>query len=539
MSSTLRNGESRDLNLTPGDSITLVAVSGTYTATIVRGTNSGTVLGTNATGGTYGPYTSGAVVRVTTSAASEVDFDIGVTPVIVSDTVVMASTNPVTGGISYSNGSNKVFSFEPGISNGNLLTDWTNGTMGATSGSVGATAALDPTMLHNGKPMMKYTMGAAGTFQATFTFTSPITIAQLKTMQIPIRINRNTKDDGSLSVWGTAILWFNTSTGGRVQFALNTSGWRPGSTTVISQAAGAATQGWSFSGGPTDTNIWDADASTVTGINFVIVVNAGREENEPVWVGPITLGARRKGMVCIDFDAAYTSAGRWMLPMLNAQGLVSRLNLNHLNVGTGGYMTYAQIDAAYAAGHSVGSHIYQAVIGNGYSDFASEDAIYNDIALGYANLAQRGYLRDNYTHVRGGSVVDHAATVPHTKQVMISNAHARAGTKAIRYGSIIGGAYTRLQSIAGDFDELNVQGAIQVTSTTTAADLTTIVDRAIARGELAVITFHRSVVATPGSLEILNSDFDTFAQYLGAEVRKGTVLNQTFGEALRHVGAIN
>lgn len=99
MSSTLRNGETRDLNLTATDYITLVAVSGTYTATVVQGNSRGTVLGTNATGGTYGPYTGGAVIRVVTSASSEIDFDIGASPVIVSDTFVTASTNPVTGGI--------------------------------------------------------------------------------------------------------------------------------------------------------------------------------------------------------------------------------------------------------------------------------------------------------------------------------------------------------------------------------------------------------------------------------------------------------
>ena len=71
MSSTLRNGESRDLNLTASDYITLVAVSGTYTATVVRGNSSGTVLGTNVTGGRRA--SGGAVIRVVTSASSQVD----------------------------------------------------------------------------------------------------------------------------------------------------------------------------------------------------------------------------------------------------------------------------------------------------------------------------------------------------------------------------------------------------------------------------------------------------------------------------------
>jgi hypothetical protein len=415
-----------------------------------------------------------------------------------------------------------------------------NGTMGAPSGSTGATAVLDPLVTHNGKPMMRYTMGAAGTFQCTYTFASPVTIAQLKTLQVPVRVTRNTTDDGVSSVWGTATIWFNVSSGGRVQFPLNLSGVRPDGTTVFSMAPGNASQGWSFASGPTNTSAWDADTGTVSSINFVIVVNAAREEGLPIWLGEITMNARAQGVVCIDFDGPYSSAHRWMLPMLEAQGLVARLNLNHLNVGQSGYMTYPQIDRAYSAGHSCGSHMHTATLGNGYSAFSDESSIHADIAAGYASLAARGYDRDNYTHVRGGSVHDHSGVVPHTKQMMIQAAHARAGTKAIRYGSIIGGAFTRLQSIAapGMVDPLNVQGAIQVTNTTTAADLTAVVDRARDRGEMAIITFHRSVVSAAGTLEILNSDFDTFAQYLGAEVRRGAVDNLTFGAALRMVGAI-
>lgn len=427
-------------------------------------------------------------------------------------------------------------------SDGAIVCDWqTNGAMGSPSGSTGASVALDTAVTHNGRPMMRYTMGSAGTFQCTFTFSSPVTLAQLKTLQVPVRINRNATDDGAATVWGTTTLWFNVSSGGRIQFPLNLSGWQSGRTGVFSMAPGNATQGWTFSGGPTSTTDLDADAATISSINFVIGVNAGREENQEIWLGPITRDARRRGIVCIDMDGPYSSAHRWMLPMLEAQGLVARLNLNHLNVGASGYMTYAQIDRAYAAGHGCGSHMYTATIGNGYSDFADQASIYADIASGYANLSARGYTRDNFSHVRGGGVNDNANTISATKQAAILAAHIEAGTKAIRYGAVIGGTYQRLQtcSPAGNVDPLNVQGAIQVTSTTTASDLTEIVDRARDRGELAVILFHRSVVSTPGSLEIANDDFDTFAQYLGTEVRRGTVENMTFSTALRHVGAIS
>jgi hypothetical protein len=95
---TIRNGASIRLNVLPGQSVAVVAVSGTYNASIVQGAGLG-VIATAATGGTYGPYASGIVILLTASAASEIDFDVAVTPVIVSDTLVTVSADPSTGGI--------------------------------------------------------------------------------------------------------------------------------------------------------------------------------------------------------------------------------------------------------------------------------------------------------------------------------------------------------------------------------------------------------------------------------------------------------
>jgi len=87
---TIRNGQSIRLNVLPGESVAVVAVTGTYNASIVQGEGVG-VIATNATVATYGPYANGIVILLTASAASEIDFDIGVTPVIASDTTFAAS----------------------------------------------------------------------------------------------------------------------------------------------------------------------------------------------------------------------------------------------------------------------------------------------------------------------------------------------------------------------------------------------------------------------------------------------------------------
>ena len=98
MSKTLYNGQSIVIPLVTGESVTVVAASGTYGIVGVSGSVAGTTIATAATGGTYGPYASGVTMRITSSASSEIDFDAGTAPVIVSDTPVIASKN-LTGGI--------------------------------------------------------------------------------------------------------------------------------------------------------------------------------------------------------------------------------------------------------------------------------------------------------------------------------------------------------------------------------------------------------------------------------------------------------
>lgn len=93
---TIFNGQSIVLNVQSGHSVAVVAVSGTYSASITAGAEIG-VIATEATGGTYGPYANGVVINLAASALSEIDFAVAETPVIVSDTVVFATIDPATG----------------------------------------------------------------------------------------------------------------------------------------------------------------------------------------------------------------------------------------------------------------------------------------------------------------------------------------------------------------------------------------------------------------------------------------------------------
>ena len=97
---TIRNGTSIEVVIPTGQTLKVVAVSGTYNASVVRGTGIGTTLSTLATGASYGPYAYDSVVRLVSSDASEIDFDVAVTPSVATDTVAnysFDSTGAVTG----------------------------------------------------------------------------------------------------------------------------------------------------------------------------------------------------------------------------------------------------------------------------------------------------------------------------------------------------------------------------------------------------------------------------------------------------------
>lgn len=96
---TIRNGTSIDVPIPTGQTLKVVAVTGTYTITVTRGTGIGTALATAATGGSYGAYAYDSVVRIVASSASEIDFDVAVTPSVATDTVANYAFDPLTGAV--------------------------------------------------------------------------------------------------------------------------------------------------------------------------------------------------------------------------------------------------------------------------------------------------------------------------------------------------------------------------------------------------------------------------------------------------------
>ena len=82
MSNTITNGTAVRLTIPSGQSLAVSSISGAFSASIVGGVGNGTVLATSSTdGAVYGPYSTGAIIDLTSSASSVIDYDIGITPV--------------------------------------------------------------------------------------------------------------------------------------------------------------------------------------------------------------------------------------------------------------------------------------------------------------------------------------------------------------------------------------------------------------------------------------------------------------------------
>ena len=439
-------------------------------------------------------------------------------------------------GVVDASGSSLINLADGNVSNGSLLCDWvSNGTLTLQSANGGGEAvSVDSSVLCNGLPSLKCTL-SSGTFTARFALSVPVSMIKMRTLQIPIRFDTNVDFvDGSnpIQVWLYDSTFAKTW---RAQCQISTL--KSGEWNVISLRAGAATEGWALGGGTTNTS--ELDAETIARIHVVIAVPA-TAAGKNIWLGPVRWNQRRKGMVSIVMDGEYDSQGKYILPILNGYGLRSSLALVHQNVGLAGFLTYSQLDDAYNNyGHEIIHHTYSNVKTNGYAnatDWPTQSDIQSDIQAGQDNLRNRGYTRGLGYAVHGyGYPFDR--TVSQARQDVVSAAYAAAGINGIRKSVPV---YNRLQNtaVSSMIPRQLIQGAAQITNTTTATDITELIDRAEANGEWAIITVHKAVLdgATPASLEMKIGDFEAWIAYLAAKVRAGGVIAPTFGEGCRKAG---
>ena len=120
------------------------------------------------------------------------------------------------------------------------------------------------------------------------------------------------------------------------------------------------------------------------------------------------------------------------------------------------------------------------------------------------------------------------STTAKARQELVYAGMKAAGMIAMSSGV---GQSTFLHSLALPKEKpFYLPGTVQITNTTTPADIIAIIDRAEELGEWAIITVHRAVASGAGSLEMTTADFTTWIDYLATRVAAGGVICQPIGE---------
>lgn len=414
---------------------------------------------------------------------------------------------------------------------GGVLCNWqaSTGTLAMVSTDAGDDVALDTAVTLDGLSTAKCTFSnaASGTYIAEFTFTNAISLANFRTIQVPVKITANlTASNVGI---GTAYfqVWLYLSGGGTIRLQMDFANIPPASWHVFSFSRESSTGLVVFGGGVTWANL---DSETVTKVRIVQATLAA-SVGYPVWLGSLRCDARARGCVSITMDGQYSSQYTIAKAILDTYKLKTSLAIVNSDIAGSGRMTAAQIDEMYQEGHECIHHTYDGTKVAGYvdaTDWTSSAAIALDIKAGFDYFIDQGWTRGLGKAVNAFTNIYTAATSV-ARQQLVQDAMRAAGVECSR-ASVA--QSTRQMSIGyKGVAPFHVQGAIQVTSTDTAAAIKTIIDQAEENGEWAVLTFHRVVASGAGSLETTTTIFEEVCAYLDARRSAGHLDVLPFGQA--------
>jgi len=415
---------------------------------------------------------------------------------------------------------------------GASVCDWqaTAGSISLSAGT-GAACALDSTVTLYGKPAVKCTFSTAAsdTFIATFTLTNPVRLRDVQTIQVPILFTSNLTSNGIAAPFQ---VWLQTSNSKSIRMQLYFQYYQSGVWNT-----------WSFnrSSASVITNTMaelDAAGVTITSVKIVAITNATAANSNPIWVGEITADARaEKGRVSIVMDGEYTSQYTKIFPLLKQYGFRASLAITNSEIGLAGHMNEVQLGEMNDAGNELIHHTFNASKAGGYgnaTDWPAAADISEDMRAQWAYFAAKGWTR-GIGYCVWGFTYGFNGTYTQARQDLVAAGLKNGGAIAVRksgpYNSEASAGAMLVPMVKAPVNPLVVDGAIQITSTHTAQDIKNIIDTAERTGQWAIITVHRAVDASPGSLEMLTSDFAGWMAYLAQRSVAGGVIVEPFGEA--------
>ncbi len=214
-------------------------------------------------------------------------------------------------------------------------------------------------------------------------------------------------------------------------------------------------------------------------------------------------------------------------------------------------MTSAQMNELVSFGYEPICHTYEATPGTGFAvktggyanaaqwpvaadiatDIRNMWALFNTYATLYNNpnwLNGIGYSVHGYSNPYDPAVAT-------ARQALVTAGFKGAGVQAIRKsggyaGETNAGVVNPVINLPNmPIDPYSLVGSLQVTNTTTFAEIDTLLNQCELLGQWVLITLHRTSVA-PGSLECLSSLVQYLAEGIALRVDRGTVICAPFGE---------
>lgn len=415
---------------------------------------------------------------------------------------------------------------------GGAFCNWqaSTGTLAMVSGDAGDDIALDTTVTLDGLPTAKCTWSnaASGTFLADFTFTNEVSLAGFRTIQVPVKITANLTASGVGLAASPFQIWIYLFGGSSIRLQCDFANIPPDSWHVFSFSRESAAGLVTFGGGATWASL---DTLTVTKVR-VVQATIAASVSYPVWIGSLRCDARARGCVSVVMDGCYISQYTVAKPVLDTYNLKSSLAVVNSYMGSSAsYMTSSQVDEMYRQGHECIHHTYDGTKTNGYvnaTDWPTAASIATDIKAGYNYFVNQNWVRGlgKAVNAFANSFVPGTAVA---RQQLIQSAMNMAGVQCSR-ASV--GLYTTQMSLGyAGVKPFHIRGALQVTSTDTAAAIKTVIDQAEKNGEWAVLTFHRVVESGAGSLETTTAIFTEVCAYLDARRSAGQLDVLPFGEA--------